>query len=142
MLYSTITTARRDWGSSTKVSVLQHYKMPSSRTGNFWSLETYIYLRTMPSFCSLWFFLFLACILDTSYALDFVPTPTLAPAQSLARAWDNLPTITAGSFHGDLKGRSKSQQNPICGWIGGNGGMRDLLQMRNLASISNTGAER
>ncbi|KAE9374021.1 hypothetical protein N431DRAFT_437570 [Stipitochalara longipes BDJ] len=75
----------------------------------------------MLSLCSFRSIVFLVYALDTSNALEFAPTPTWATVQSSALAWDNLPTITAGAFNGDLKARATNQQNPICGWIGGNG---------------------
>jgi hypothetical protein len=87
----------------------------------------------MLSLCSLWSVVLLIYAFDTLNTLEFAPTRTWATLQSSALAWDNLPTITTGTFHGDLKARATSQQNSICGWIDGNGGTRLCLHISSLA---------
>jgi hypothetical protein len=72
----------------------------------------------------MWAIIFFANVFHISNALEFAPTPTRATRQTSVLSFDSLPTIVPGTFHGDLKGRGTNQQNPICGWIGGNGGMR------------------
>jgi hypothetical protein len=84
---------------------------------------------------SLWSIVFLIYALDTLNALEFAPTPTWATLQSSALGWDNLPTITTGTFYTDLKARATNQQNPICGWIGGNAGTGTRLIKKSRVSI-------
>ena len=87
----------------------------------------------MLSLRSLWSVVLFIYAFDTSNTLEFAPTHTWATLQSSALAWNNLPTITAGTFHDDLKARAASQQNTICGWIDGNGGTRLCLHINSLA---------
>lgn len=89
----------------------------------------YKYFQTMPSLCSLWSIAFLVYAFETSHGLEFAPTPTWATLQSSALGWANLPAITAGASHAELKARAPNEQNPICGWIEGNGGTRTSLLM-------------
>jgi hypothetical protein len=72
----------------------------------------------------MWTIIFFANVFHISSALEFAPTSTRATRQTSALSFDGLPTIAPGAFHGDLKERSTNQQNPICGWIEGNGGMK------------------
>jgi hypothetical protein len=87
---------------------------------------------------SLWSIVFLIYALDTLNALEFAPTPTWATLQSSALGWDNLPTITTGTFYTDLKARATNQQNPICGWIGGNAGTGTRLIKNPVSRYSQT----
>jgi hypothetical protein len=86
---------------------------------------------------SLWSIVFLIYALDTLNALEFAPTPTWAMLQSSALGWDNLPTITTGIYP-DLKARATNQQNPICGWIGGNAGTGTRLIKNPVSRYSQT----
>jgi len=88
----------------------------------------------MPYTCYVWTSIVLAHVFDISNALEFIPTPTWATLRTSTFGLEILPTITAGTFQGDLKERDASQQNPICGWIGGNGGMRTYLFIQRLFS--------
>ena len=87
---------------------------------------------------SLWSIVFLIYALDTLNALEFAPTPTWATLQSSALGWDNVPTITTGTFNTDLKARATNQQNPICGWIGGNAGTETRLIKNPVSQYSQT----
>lgn len=85
----------------------------------------------MPFLRSLWSIALLVYALETSSGVEFAPTPTWATLQSSALGCANLPTITAGASHAELKARASNEQNPICGWIGGNGGTRTRLLITN-----------
>jgi hypothetical protein len=98
----------------------------------FLNFEEFKCFLAMLSLCSLWSVLLIYAF-DSSNTLEFAPTRTWATLQSSALAWDNVPIITAGTFHGDLKARATSQQNSICGWIDGNGGTRLYLPIISLA---------
>jgi hypothetical protein len=78
----------------------------------------------MLSLKHMWAIIFFGSVFYISNALEFTPTPTRATRQTSALNFDSLPTIAPGTFHGDLKERGTSQQDPICGWIEGNGGMK------------------
>jgi hypothetical protein len=78
----------------------------------------------MPSLQHMWTIIFFPNVFHISNALEFAPTPTWATHQSSVPSFDIIPTIAPGTFHGDLKERDTNQQNPICGWIEGNGGMK------------------
>jgi hypothetical protein len=49
-----------------------------------------------------------------------------------------VPTITTGTFNTHLKARATNQQNPICGWIGGNAGTETRLIKNPVSQYSQT----
>lgn len=63
----------------------------------------------------------LAAIFSPTSGYQIAPTQAQNGLQAPAIT---LPVITAAPFAGFLDRRQAGQNNPICGWINGNGGMQ------------------
>ncbi|PVH71120.1 hypothetical protein DL98DRAFT_540317 [Cadophora sp. DSE1049] len=68
-----------------------------------------------------WTFLLFTLASHVTDAVSFAPTPTLADQQTSVLRFESLPTITGGALRNQAKARQVGEQNPICGWINGNG---------------------
>ncbi|KAH6714883.1 hypothetical protein BKA61DRAFT_603355 [Leptodontidium sp. MPI-SDFR-AT-0119] len=70
---------------------------------------------------STWTFLFFTLAAHLTDAVSFAPAPTQADQQTPVLRFESLPTITGGALRNQAKARQVGEQNPICGWINGNG---------------------
>lgn len=75
---------------------------------------------------STWTFLFFTLAAHLTDAVSFAPAPTQADQQTPVLRFESLPTITGGALRNQAKARQVGEQNPICGWINGNGGLQPL----------------